>query len=468
MSKKGKTYLKTIFLTPIRLRYGKMKYLCSNGLKDLPILKPTNKTTFNIMHTNTLAHLLLATLLALPTTLSAQKTYSGTPERLFTTYDAYGVPYRIPAITTTKKGHLIAVADRRYCGFDIGFGRIDMVARTSRNNGHTWSADTVIQRGSGIDGSDDCGYGDAAIVADRNSKRVLCMSVTGCTPYIKGTRARPNRIARWYSPDGGRSWTKAEDVTDTFYAMLPNTRTMFIGSGRIMQSRVVKKDKYYRLYCSVLTRTQMGDKDVACNYVLYSDDFGQTWAVLGGTTLDGNDSPCLEGDEPKAEELPCGDVVLSSRKWYGRFFNVYHFDNIRVNQERGSWGSCVASHDVPGGIKVGANSCNGEIMLVDATSTSTGKASKLMLQSLPCGEGRTNVGFWFKEIVPNGIYSPRAFAHNWTRGLQVSTTTSAYSTMSLQRDGRIAFFYEEDSKDNGYSMVYVPLTIAEITNGEYK
>ena len=264
-----------------------MKYLCSNGLKDLPILKPTNITTFNIMHTNTLAHLLLATLLALPTTLSAQKTYSGTPERLFTTYDAYGVPYRIPAITTTKKGHLIAVADRRYCGFDIGFGRIDMVARTSRNNGHTWSADTVIQRGSGIDGADDCGYGDAAIVADRNSKRVLCMSVTGCTPYIKGTRARPNRIARWYSPDGGRSWTKAEDVTNTFYAMLPNTRTMFIGSGRIMQSRVVKKDKYYRLYCSVLTRTQMGDKDVACNYVLYSDDFGQTWAVLGGTTLDG-------------------------------------------------------------------------------------------------------------------------------------------------------------------------------------
>ncbi|MBQ9286365.1 MAG: exo-alpha-sialidase [Bacteroidaceae bacterium] len=411
---------------------------------------------------------LLAALLAIPSTLSAQRAYKGTPTRLFTTYDSYGVPYRIPAITTTCKGSLIAVADRRYCGFDIGFGQIDLVARTSKNNGRTWSADTVIQRGSGIQGSDDCGYGDAALVADRTSKRVLCMSVTGSTPYIKGTRARPNRVARWYSPDGGRSWTKAEDVTDALYDLLPNTRTMFIGSGRIMQSRVVKKGNYFRLYCSVLTRTQMDDRDVACNYVIYSDDFGQTWGVLGGSTLDGHDSPCIDGDEPKAEELPNGDVVLSSRKWYGRFFNIFRFADIRANQERGSWGTCVASDQVPGGIKVGANSCNGEIMLIDATNVATGKAAKLMLQSLPCGEGRTDVGIWFKEIIPNGIYSPRAFAHAWTRGLQVSDTTSAYSTMSVQKDGRIAFFYEEEAKDNGYSMVYVPLTIEEITLGRYK
>ena len=107
-------------------------------------------------------------------------------------------------------------------------------------------------------------------------------------------------------------------------------------------------------------------------------------------------------------------------------------------------------------------------MLIDATNVATGKAAKLMLQSLPCGEGRTDVGIWFKEIIPNGIYSPRAFAHAWTRGLQVSDTTSAYSTMSVQKDGRIAFFYEEEAKDNGYSMVYVPLTIEEITLGRYK
>ena len=403
----------------------------------------------------------------MPTAAMSQKTEEAT-QILFKTYDAYHVPYRIPAIATTRKGHLVALADRRYCGFDIGFGRIDIVARISRNNGKTWSPDTVAQRGSGTEGAFDCGYGDAALVADRTSNRLLCMSVTGNVAYIYGTREKPNRIARWYSPDGGRSWTKAEDVTDAFYSLLPHTRTMFIGSGRIMQSRVVKKDKYFRLYCSVLTRTQMDEKDVACNYVLYSDDFGQTWAVLGGTTLDGHDSPCLEGDEPKTEELPNGDVVLSSRKWYGRFFNVFHFDDLHADQQRGSWGQCVASHDVEGGIKVGANSCNGEILLVDATEKATRRPVKLMLQSLPFGEGRCDVGIWYKEILPNGIYSPRAFAAHWTRGIQVSHTTSAYSTMIPQRNRRIAFFWEEMQNENGYDMVYRPLTISEITNGKYE
>lgn len=412
---------------------------------------------------------LLTIALAVSATFSAQAQEPLSPTTcLFKTYDSYHVPYRIPAITTTRKGHLIAVTDRRYCGFDIGYGRIDMVARMSKDNGRTWSPDTVIQRGSGINGAADCGYGDAALVADRCSNRVLCMSVTGNVAYINGTRENPNRVARWYSPDGGKSWTKAEDVTDLFYQMLPNTRTMFIGSGRIMQSRVVKKDKYYRLYCSVLTRTQMGKDDVACNYVIYSDDFGQTWNVLGGSTLDGYDSPCVGGDEPKAEELPNGDVILSSRKWYGRYFNVFHFNDIRQDQEGGKWGKCVASHDVEGGIKVGANSCNGEILLVDALEAGTKRPVKLMLQSLPCGEGRTDVGIWFKEILPNGIYSPRAFAHNWTRGVQVSHTTSAYSTMTVQKDKRIGFFYEESSTDNGYNMVYLPLTISQITNGKYE
>ena len=78
------------------------------------------------------------------------------------------------------------------------------------------------------------------------------------------------------------------------------------------------------------------------------------------------------------------------------------------------------------------------------------------------------MGIWYKEILPAGIYSPLAFAHNWTQGLQVSHTTSAYSTMIPQRDGRIAFFWEELETDNGYNMVYQPLTIAEITAGRYE
>ena len=70
-------------------------------------------------------------LFACLTPAKAQVT-DGTKQCLFKTYDKYHVPYRIPAIATTKKGNLLALCDRRYCGFDIGFGKIDIVARTSK------------------------------------------------------------------------------------------------------------------------------------------------------------------------------------------------------------------------------------------------------------------------------------------------------------------------------------------------
>jgi len=40
--------------------------------------------------------------------------------------------------------------------------------------------------------------------------------------------------------------------------------------------------------------------------------------------------------------------------------------------------------------------------------------------------------------------------------------------MTIQKDKHIAFFYEETNTDNGYNMVYVPLTISQITNGKYE
>jgi Neuraminidase (sialidase) len=45
---------------------------------------------------------------------------------------------RIPAITMDKSGNLVAFADKRYGTGDIGSNSIDIVARTSSDNGTTW------------------------------------------------------------------------------------------------------------------------------------------------------------------------------------------------------------------------------------------------------------------------------------------------------------------------------------------
>ena len=117
------------------------------------------------------------------------------------------------------------------------------------------------------------------------------------------------KIKGTYNEGSGTwSWSTPVEVTEAFYSPFVKetntTRTvtvqsLFIGSGRIMQSRVVKKGEYYRLYAALWTKNQG-------NRVVYSDDFGETWHILG--TVD--DRPASGGDEPKCEELPNGTVVV--------------------------------------------------------------------------------------------------------------------------------------------------------------
>lgn len=70
-----------------------------------------------------------------------------------------------------------------------------------------------------------------------------------------------------------------------------------------MQSRSIKAGSHYRIYSALLS-PHYG------NAVIYSDDFGSTWKLLGNPAS----YPIPDGDEAKVEELPDGSVVLSSRK----------------------------------------------------------------------------------------------------------------------------------------------------------
>ena len=100
----------------------------------------------------------------------------------------------------------------------------------------------------------------------------------------------------------------------------------------------------------------------------------------------------------------------------------------------------------------------------------------MLLQSQPKGGSglydRRDVTIWYKEVKATTKYTGASIAANWTEGLQVSTQQSAYSAMTLQDDGKIAFFFEEapcfgDDQAKGYCMVYTPLTIEAITKGRY-
>ncbi|MBQ1177701.1 MAG: exo-alpha-sialidase, partial [Bacteroidaceae bacterium] len=381
-------------------------------------------------------------------------------------YDDDPFSYRIPAIGKTSTGRLIAVSDYRYSLDDIGrynFGDanpgIDLVMRYSDDNGKTWSETKTIAKGSCKRNADDCAYGDAAIAVV--GQKVLVMGAAGDVMFGNGSETAHNRAIRIFSEDNGVTWTK-QDISETLFlgddATIKNGYSSFFGSGRLAVDENYNGTGKARIYGALLLKKASGTG----NYVIYTDDLGLTWHILGGSQ-----DPVAAQDEPKVEILPSGQILLSVRRGGGRQFNVFTYTDKATNA--GSWDS-----NVNGCSNGGSNTCNGEPFLVDAVNAQ-GEAVKLLLQSQPKGGSglydRRDVTIWYKEVT-DANYTSAQIAADWTQGLQVSTQQSSYSAMALQDDGKVAFFFEEapcygDDQAKGYCMVYVPLTIEEITNNNY-
>ena len=383
-------------------------------------------------------------------------------------YDDDPFSYRIPAIGKTSTGRLIAVSDYRYSLDDIGrynFGTanpgIDLVIRMSDDNGKTWGETKTIAKCSGVRGANDCAYGDAAIAVV--GQKVLVMGAAGDVMFANGSATAHNRTVRIFSENNGETWTQPQDISETLFigenATIKNGYTAFFGSGKLAVDENYNNTGNARIYGAMLIKKEGYGNAI---YVIYTDDFGVNWSILGGSQ-----TPVTTNDEPKVEILPSGQILLSVRRGGGRQFNVFTYSDKATNA--GSW-----NDNVNGCGNGGSNTCNGEPYLVDAEKAD-GTAVKLLLQSQPKGGSglydRRDVTIWYKEVT-SANYTSAQIAADWTQGMQVSTQQSAYSAMALQDDGKIAFFFEEapcygDDYTKGYCMVYVPLTIEEITKGNY-
>ena len=401
---------------------------------------------------------------------TAASAVDGKKQTLFDSSNHASTPYRIPAIATLNNGTVLAIADQRPCGADVGNGEVDIYAKVgtiAADGSYSWNPSAIDPSVSGglkiADGDSSNGYGDAAVVVDRESGKVLVICVAGNVVFSNGSSSKHNKMARIVGSADGLTWEAPQDVTSAFFANeLSSAYTMFIASGKMVQSKHVKVGDYYRIYGALLVREKDGFLNMGTsnnNYVVYSDDFGKTWSVLGGTY-------CVEGgDEPKVEELPNGDILLSSRTSGGRYFNVFNFTDL--NSASGSWGS--ASKYSFGG----SNSTNGELMLYKGLVDANGIEYNVMFQSLPTGSSRSNVAVFYKAFATSKTsWTVSDFTSDWTKGIEVDNDASAYSTMTILPNGQVGFLYEDDydtSKAEGdYSnIVYVPLTVEEITGGAF-
>ena len=85
----------------------------------------------------------------------------------------------------------------------------------------------------------------------------------------------------------------------------------FFSSGRICQSKMIKKGSHYRIYSAIM----IGPGST----VYASDDFGASWFQLAPSIAEGNES--------KVEELPDGSLLHSCRisGRPGRIFRLYKY-----------------------------------------------------------------------------------------------------------------------------------------------
>ena len=369
--------------------------------------------------------------------------------------------WRIPSIVRMNDGALWAFTDKRYYDTqDLGGKdgitphQIEIYGRKSFDNGKSWgNAEVVLQSNLNASGANEYLYafGDAATVVDRESGRILMMAASGQKGVKANLTGQPFVTRSVY--DAGKWLTS--NVSDQFYG--PNNlygKTLFVTSGRMVQSTIYKKDKFYRIYAGVCLYSK------SASYVVYSDDFGKTWQYLGGYET----APVQGGDECKVEELPNGDILLFTRKRSaaaGRYINVFKFSDIASGA--GSWQTMAdtGASQTDGEAYAVAN--NGEVLLVPAQNRE-GKQTYVLLLSGPIVNDRSKVHIFWKEL-PTDYSNPASYVSGWNKYQVNNGQYWGYTTMALDKNGDIAFMSEMSQWVGPISFISLPLST--ITGGTY-
>ncbi|NEC51368.1 exo-alpha-sialidase [Actinospica acidiphila] len=205
--------------------------------------------------------------------------------------------YRIPALTRTTKGTLLAAYDARPTLGDLP-GNLGVVLRRSTDGGTTWQAQQVIRKEAAPKG-----FGDPSLLVDRETGRVFVFYAASVNQGFFGSatgndESDPNVLQAdySYSDDDGLTW-KHERITAEIKN--PAWAGMFAASGEGIQVRNgTYKGRLIQQYAI---------RHNGANYAVsaYSDDHGATWKM--GTPVGPG------GDENKTVELSDGRIMLNNR-----------------------------------------------------------------------------------------------------------------------------------------------------------
>ena len=192
--------------------------------------------------------------------------------------------YRIPAMGVTPSGRIIAIYDARPDLDDLP-SPVDLVIRTSDDNGTTWTPQRIFQKSEGISG-----FGDPSIVIDPSVGThgrilVLAQATHSAGFFESGLGSDPDdrsivHIVIWKSDDDGESWSRS-----FITSQLKDERTPGIFATSGMGARLTSGPHAGRIVHGFVLRRE-GELLGALGY---SDDHGDTWS-LGALIPGGNET----------------------------------------------------------------------------------------------------------------------------------------------------------------------------------
>ena len=335
--------------------------------------------------------------------------------------------YREQNIVVTNAGRVVVIAQGRDPSKWSDRSGQDLVVTFSDDSGLTWSEGLLaIEHGD----LSVCPNG-AVYDAESDTIHVLYslflwdfnLDRAGPESVGDGPECKQYQIS---SSDGGESWTKPRDISDSF----PSSKggVVVFGSGEGIQ---LKKGPH-------AGRLVMpgGIQDDWGNRMFYSDDHGKTWKV-GLTAPDEKVKGKNVRLECKVAELPSGRLILNAR-----------CTPIRARAFSDDGGETWSPLELDDGLE--AVSCNGSIIAF--TGKRSGKDA--VLCSYPTGPGRTH------GVVAVSLDG----GMTWPVKHMIIDEEFAYSSLLILPDGMVGLFYEARGHKD---IVLVRLNPSELLNGKF-
>lgn len=375
---------------------------------------------------------LLGAALLVATTTGTAQAASPAPGTLTSqdlTVAGVGSPYyRIPALTTSVKGTVLAAYDARPTLGDLP-SNIGIVLRRSTDGGTTWQAQQVVRKDPAPQG-----YGDPSLLVDRTTGRIFLFYAAGVNQGFFGSatgndESDPNVLQAdySYSDDDGLTWTHRR-ITQQIKN--PAWGGMFASSGEGIQVRNgAYKGRLIQQYAI---------RNNGANYAVsaYSDDHGATWKT--GTPVGPG------GDENKTVELNDGTIMLNNRS--------APYRTIAYSTDGGvTYTPFVQDTELPDP----AN--NASVMRYAPDAPASNPQSSWLLFSNTEATSRKNLTV--KMSCDNG--------KTWPIKKVVDAGAAAYSTLTRLSDGRLGLLYERGNYEHitysSFDLKWLGGTCADIT-----